>query len=165
MTLVVLSPDDVIARIGCTRRQAISAVRAAGGKNIGGGHWRVTENRLNEWLDSGEDYLRLPYKPVFVYFIECGDGGPIKIGLAADPEKRMAELQPANPFRLRIIGRMHGGVDLEQSLHALFWSSHIRGEWFERMDRILRYIDERTSRVRLPTQRDIGRVLAQADVV
>lgn len=67
----------------------------------------------------------------FVYLIQEGDDGPIKIGAAHDPQKRAAMLQCGNPRELRIARLLLGDSETEHHLHA-FWrpSAHIRGEWF-----------------------------------
>lgn len=43
-----------------------------------------------------------------IYFIQAGESGPIKIGVALDPCKRLAELQTGHYEGLRIIGLMDG---------------------------------------------------------
>lgn len=70
----------------------------------------------------------------FVYFIQAGQRGPIKIGKANDVEKRLAALQVGNPVRLEIIGvieceRAHRK---EAELHRKFSGSRLDGEWFQR---------------------------------
>lgn len=66
----------------------------------------------------------------FVYFIQQGRGGPIKIGVATDPRDRLASLQTATPFELRLLAAMPGSFPEEKVLHARFHAHHIRGEWF-----------------------------------
>lgn len=66
----------------------------------------------------------------FVYFIQAGADGPIKIGVADDPEKRLNELQIGNHAELFLRARRPGGLELERELHARFWNTRVRGEWF-----------------------------------
>jgi hypothetical protein len=66
----------------------------------------------------------------FVYFIQAGHDGPIKIGFAVDPAERLAMLQTGNHVELFLAAAMPGGIDLEQELHARFAEGRIRGEWF-----------------------------------
>lgn len=66
-----------------------------------------------------------------VYFIQAEEGGPIKIGRAADPEKRLKELQTSHHSRLVIRHVLHGNdLLIEGRMHGRFLQHHIRGEWF-----------------------------------
>jgi len=80
----------------------------------------------------------------FVYFIQAGQTGPIKIGVAYDPVERLAELQVGNHEELRIVGLQLGTPSDEQLLHKEFASNHIRGEWFRLCDRLATYIKRAT---------------------
>lgn len=73
----------------------------------------------------------------WIYFIQGEDGGPIKIGVANDPEKRLGELQRTSPTKLRIIGRRGGDVFAEKQLHAKYAEYRLHGEWFEPTEEIL----------------------------
>jgi hypothetical protein len=66
----------------------------------------------------------------FVYFIQVGDCGAIKIGRSRSPQARMQTLQTANPETLRLRGVIPGGVELEQHMHERFAHLRISGEWF-----------------------------------
>lgn len=68
-------------------------------------------------------------KQRFVYFIQAGKGA-VKIGVAADPFKRLAELQTGNHEPLRIVATLEGDVEHESSFHARFSRHRLRGEWF-----------------------------------
>jgi hypothetical protein len=69
--------------------------------------------------------------PLFVYFIQAEDGGPVKIGQALDPVKRLRQLQCGNPQNLVIREVILAAVDTEERLHG-YWMSDagMRGEWF-----------------------------------
>lgn len=67
---------------------------------------------------------------MFVYFIQAGDGGPVKIGIASDPEKRLAEMQVGNHVELILLAVRPGSADLERRIHARLLPGLIRGEWF-----------------------------------
>lgn len=77
-------------------------------------------------------------RPDYVYFIQAGPDGPIKIGHSTDVEsRRLPELQTANPAELRVLFRFkcEGTVDAlawEERLHALFADLRISQsrEWF-----------------------------------
>lgn len=91
--------------------------------------WRRRAKRKQE-RQSGE-------RTTFVYFIQAGHDGPIKIGIADDPEQRVRELQTGNPFRLEIRRVVPGGVGGEQALHALFAHVQLEGEWFAPVPELL----------------------------
>lgn len=74
----------------------------------------------------------------WTYFIQAGVDGPIKIGKADNPEKRLAELQTGSPESLRLIGKLQG--DHERDLHNRFHKLHLRGEWFNPDVRLLAFI-------------------------
>lgn len=77
----------------------------------------------------------------FVYFIQAGYNGPIKIGVARDPAKRLCGLQVANAERLSLLGVLPGGFALEKALHAKLSADRIYGEWFEPTDAVLDIVD------------------------
>lgn len=68
----------------------------------------------------------------YVYFIRCGDGGPIKIGYSKheSAESRLTVAQVYNPILLTLLCVIPGGRRKEQELHALFVAHNIQGEWF-----------------------------------
>lgn len=66
----------------------------------------------------------------YVYLITCGEF--TKIGLATDPERRLANMQAGNPYEMKIAKIWHTltpQID-EECLHAQFEAYRIRGEWF-----------------------------------
>lgn len=75
-----------------------------------------------------------------VYFIQCGDDGPIKIGKSRDPKGRLAAMMPNNPFELRLLRTMKGGHSLERLLHWRFAPIRLRGEWFAPTSELLHFI-------------------------
>lgn len=69
--------------------------------------------------------------PLFVYFIQADHRtGPVKIGQAQDPIKRLRTLQCAHWERLTVRGLVLAGTGLESLLHANWGRAAIRGEWF-----------------------------------
>jgi hypothetical protein len=76
-----------------------------------------------------------------VYFIQQGEGGAIKIGYSATPEKRLLSLKTASPFPLRLLKIIEGGKTLERELHQRFAALHIDGEWFNPNSELLEYIE------------------------
>lgn len=69
----------------------------------------------------------------FVYIIQAGDDGPVKIGSAQAPSFRRGELQVGNwqELHLRaVIPAMQSGY-IESMAQVLAGARHIRGEWFD----------------------------------
>lgn len=75
-----------------------------------------------------------------VYFIQGVDGGPIKIGKANDPLRRLACIQAYSPVPLRILAVEPGGMRREYTLHRQFKAARLHGEWFEPTPTLLRII-------------------------
>jgi hypothetical protein len=65
-----------------------------------------------------------------VYFIQCGTGGPVKIGLGSNPQARRVELQVGNPGDLVVLFEVPGSRSIEANLHRAFADLRLRGEWF-----------------------------------
>jgi hypothetical protein len=65
-----------------------------------------------------------------VYFIHCIGTQFCKIGVAINVNKRLANLQCANPHELRVLATRPGDRDLEMTLHTYFRYKRVRGEWF-----------------------------------
>jgi len=76
-----------------------------------------------------------------VYFIQAGDGGPIKIGTATDVAKRLSTLQTAHHEKLRVVATIDGGRERELAVHANFAEDRLHGEWFRPSERVLEFID------------------------
>jgi hypothetical protein len=70
--------------------------------------------------------------PSFVYFVVEEPGGSeyVKIGYAADPDKRTCELQVGNPRRLIVASLLYGTLASEQWVHQLWRHQQGNGEWF-----------------------------------
>lgn len=78
----------------------------------------------------------------WVYFIQGEDGGPIKIGVANNPTKRLAELQRTSPVRLEIIAKVPGDESDEKRLHMRFNDLRLHGEWFEPAESLMEFLSE-----------------------
>lgn len=67
----------------------------------------------------------------FVYFIQVGTDGPIKIGFSKeDPLRRLNDLQAGCPWDLRLVGALPGTKFHERLLQEKFSEFKIRREWF-----------------------------------
>lgn len=55
-----------------------------------------------------------------IYFIQAGRTGPVKIGRARDPFRRLASMDSGSPVPLRLLALMPGDAAEERGLHARF---------------------------------------------
>ncbi len=70
-------------------------------------------------------------KTSFVYFVLLPQANAVKIGYTQDLRSRISCLQVGNPFQLKILGWMFGGIRQEKTVHDFFSRYHTgRGEWF-----------------------------------
>lgn len=90
----------------------------------------------------------------FVYFIQAGDDGPIKIGVAHDPEWRLQDLQIGSHQKLRLIGTVEGDKQLERAFHERLAHLRIRGEWFKPTSEIREVMIEHAAQMRPDTRED-----------
>lgn len=81
---------------------------------------RAIENHLNPSKDES-----------WVYLIHAQGTKLYKIGVAADPEARLRELQTANPLGLVLLYKIPGTRSVEQAIHRKLEEYRVRGEWFE----------------------------------
>lgn len=66
-----------------------------------------------------------------VYFIQRGEGGPIKIGASTNVVRRLGELQIAAPESMLLIGVwLMAGWRMERRLQDLHATECLGGEWF-----------------------------------
>ena len=65
-----------------------------------------------------------------VYFARAGQDGPVKIGRAADPEKRIRDLNVGAPVPLRLVRVIAGNSHEEAQLHRRYRAQRLHGEWF-----------------------------------
>lgn len=64
-----------------------------------------------------------------VYFVQAGEGGPIKIGFSVRVDLRLSKIRADNHEPVSLLGVMDGDQEAEVALHARF--QRRRGEWFE----------------------------------
>lgn len=75
----------------------------------------------------------------YVYFVQQGKDGPIKIGKAKNPRSRLSDLQVSSPFKL-VPRLLVCDQDLERRFHEMFSRLYIRGEWFNPGNHLTEYI-------------------------
>jgi hypothetical protein len=80
-------------------------------------------------------------QPTFVYVIGPRYRHPVKIGISASPQLRMASLQTGHHRSLVMLAQVPGSALEERALHRLFKRDHINGEWFERSTEIETFIE------------------------
>jgi hypothetical protein len=97
-------------------------------------------------VPSGVDYEDIETAALeqLVYFIQSGNDGPIKIGIASRPQERLAGLQTGHHDELRMLCITAGGLEQERAYHAQFAEHRIRGEWFSPHPDILAEIERLT---------------------
>jgi phage anti-repressor protein len=69
---------------------------------------------------------------MFVYAIQEFESGKLKIGISANPNTRLKQLQVGNPNKLRIVAirKAPNRFHTEKQFHKNAEKYHIRGEWF-----------------------------------
>lgn len=154
--MTFLTPDDVAARLSCTRRAAIAAMRVAGGWYVTDGELRLSEDAWQAWYSAPEsktvkwsgdflpraDFVR---RESWAYLIQCEDR--IKIGSTTDMGQRLAALRTLSALPVRFVALLSAsdqritGVTLERALHACFWQHHDHDEWFFRQGSLHRFAE------------------------
>lgn len=83
---------------------------------------------------------------MFVYFLKI-EARPemMKIGMAADVQQRIKELQTGSPYKLLLLGalkcksRAHA-ASIENQAHWIFRKRRVQGEWFRYTDEVPPYV-------------------------
>jgi len=79
----------------------------------------------------------------FLYFIQAGEDGPIKIGISADLQARLYHLQTNNASPLHLRGLIpQSASSQEAAIHRQFGAERVRGEWFEPASGLVEWIAE-----------------------
>ena len=72
----------------------------------------------------------------YVYFLQQGETGPIKIGFTTKLKHRFAVIRSSNIY-VSVLGVMPGGRKEERQIHKRFKEHRIEGEWFYPVDEIV----------------------------
>lgn len=92
------------------------------------------------------DYVRPNDRVGHVYFVQSeGPARSIKIGWSQDVDRRVLELQTANAFPLRVLGKIEGTLRDEAALHVRFAHLRLEAEWFRDDEEIHRYLEQNGS--------------------
>lgn len=131
-------PDSRGIRYGFVpgREEALYAVISNGKWQCFEGHGLIKDDPIRYVAD----YVPPSACDGFVYFVQSGEGGPIKIGWSQDVERRILQLQTANAHRLHLIGRVPGRMEDEAAMHAKFAHLRMEGEWFRDHSEIREYL-------------------------
>ena len=65
-----------------------------------------------------------------LYLMQAGDDGPVKVGRANDPIRRMAVLQSGCAQRINLRAVLPGRGSEERAVHEAFRHLRLHGEWF-----------------------------------
>lgn len=107
---------------------------------------------LQEWASIVSDPTRCPESKAprlyaerppangFVYFVQMGDSGPIKIGFTINAQRRLDSLQSCNPEQLNLRLAVPGSTWDEEEYQGDFRRSRIRGEWYRPTGDLLEFI-------------------------
>ena len=83
-----------------------------------------------------------------IYFIGSLESGTVKIGKSNNPEKRLVELQTANPHKLVLYGVIDDvSSELERRLHRILDPFRLEGEWFKLTDEVIRFMISKTDKL------------------
>lgn len=72
-----------------------------------------------------------PPRMGWTYCIRDDASQAVKIGFSRDPERRLRQLQTANPNRLRLVSAMFSTDEFERMMHRSFAVHAKGGEWFD----------------------------------
>jgi hypothetical protein len=69
----------------------------------------------------------------YVYIIRMGQTNMYKIGKSNNPQERLADLQTASPYKLKLLHvfQADNASAAEETLHKKFHQSKMEGEWFK----------------------------------
>jgi hypothetical protein len=83
-----------------------------------------------------------------VYFVQAGEGGPIKIGFSNHLKKRLENFEVCSPYELKVLYVLPGGSADEGDLHRRFAmfqivlpDGRVKKEWFQPADELLQFIE------------------------
>lgn len=77
----------------------------------------------------------------YIYFVQAGLSGPIKIGVTTDIKNRLSQLQTGNPENLRLLALHLGDRHLEKALHRYFAPHQVKSEWFMPNEELVELIE------------------------
>lgn len=130
---VFLGPEEAAQFLGITVKQLRDLVPPS----------FIVGRRTPRW--SEDDLIRARGRTLGgcrVYAIARHDTKEVKIGVSANPLRRLETLQAANGEPLKLVAVVLGGVELEVELHERFKAHRKMGEWFHLSPELLAWIEE-----------------------
>ena len=79
---------------------------------------------------------------MFVYFVRCTHGGPIRIGTTFKLEARMKDYRMHCPYPVEMIACTQGSYHEERMLHRIFADSRAHDSWYEETPELMNLIKE-----------------------
>jgi hypothetical protein len=81
----------------------------------------------------------------YVYFVHAPDNDAVKIGRAADPNRRVQILQVGSPGTVTLLGWIRTTPEdrLESVIQGRFKKDRLRGEWFRATPELMKFIRDR----------------------
>jgi len=80
-----------------------------------------------------------------LYAIQAGESGPIKLGVATDPRRRLKDLQVAHHEQLHLRAAWPGHRPEERDLHEHFARIRMSGEWFAPTPELTAFVEHRAA--------------------
>ncbi len=77
----------------------------------------------------------------YVYFILNKRRSVVKVGRSSNPYKRLRALQTSNADPLMLLCAIEGPPQLEKTLHGIFDSYRLSGEWFRYDGELKEYVE------------------------
>jgi len=152
----------VAKRFGCDKRTACGVMLAAGGTIDNKSRAYVDRRDLRAWERkwmnlSLIDLVRVLYglegTDGQLYVVKCGNFGLVKLGVTSAPMKtRLTALQSGCPFELTTLVLAPGNREAEAALHCRFAKHKVRGEWFDLVESVKKWVELMTEH-RRKTQR------------
>lgn len=98
-----------------------------------------------------------------IYAIQAGESGPIKFGVADNPDGRLANLQTGNPAKLKLLACAEIPSDLEGYIHYHLRGDRLQGEWFRPSVRAWNIVWALERQSIYPDEHEVGNFIAEND--
>lgn len=105
---------------------------------------KIRSEHANKEMLRRQANLALPRSPsgwCYLYVALAGDD-LVKIGMATDPEQRLARLQTANGHRVTMLAVVPAHAALEAAAHQKFSHCRAEGEWFRLTPEVRVFIEQ-----------------------
>jgi DNA-binding Xre family transcriptional regulator len=79
--------------------------------------------------------------PCFVYFVQAGESGNIKIGISRNVSQRLTKMRTDAPVELQLLGVIVGDQKTERAFHSELLAHRANREWFRPSPEVLALIE------------------------